>query len=87
MTLKKNRSILNSQFSFFPNPASDMLTVESTETMTALRVVNALGQEVYSLTQPLGTRHEIDIRRWPRGIYLLTAGTAGGTATERVVIR
>ena len=80
-------SILNSQFSIFPNPASDMLTVESAEAMTALRVVNALGQEVYSLTLPLGTRHEIDIRRWPRGIYLLTAETAGGTATERVVIR
>ena len=80
-------SILNSQFSIFPNPATDVLTVESAEPMTALRAVNVLGQEVYNLTQPLGTRHEIDIRRWPRGIYLLTAETAGGTATERVVLR
>ena len=80
-------SILNSQFSIFPNPATDMVTVESREAMTALRAVNALGQEVYSLTQPVGTRHEINIRRWPRGIYLLTVETATGTYTERVVIR
>lgn len=55
----------------FPNPASDVFTIEVPESMTkaTLTVTNALGQQVYRSSNNGEGRISISAQDWPAGIY------------------
>ena len=61
-----------SAVSFYPNPASTVITVELPETASEFQIsiFNLQGREVYSgrLTEP---QSEIDISRLSKGVYIV----------------
>ncbi|MGE3825077.1 MAG: T9SS type A sorting domain-containing protein, partial [Bacteroidia bacterium] len=79
-------------FTVYPNPATDKVTVDLTayaNTGVAIKVVNAIGQEVFSgnkklLTTPVFT---INTEAWAKGIYLFTVSTEDSVMTERIVLK
>lgn len=69
----------------FPNPASNVLTIQTTAALNSYQVVDALGKEVAaeSLTQGPG-RFEINIANLESGIYFITVtGADGKTARTK----
>lgn len=77
-------SSLNAHLTLYPNPATDRLTVSSTERIVSLQVVNALGQTVYRSDDVNALTVSVDINALPGGIYLITAETVAGTATKKM---
>ncbi len=67
--------IMDSQISVFPNPATDVVTVEVSKAQLSIEVValyNALGQEVMRYDMPIGHfRIQIDLRDYSSGVYFL----------------
>ncbi|MCF8257426.1 MAG: T9SS type A sorting domain-containing protein [Flavobacteriales bacterium] len=62
------------QISIYPNPASDVFTIEVPKGMqeTSITVTNALGQQVYRKGSQGEGRVSIGAQDWPAGIYHIT---------------
>ena len=72
----------------YPNPATDALHIEvgTDESVQSVRLVNALGVEVWSgLLESNGTGI-IVTGGFPRGMYLLEMHCTSGVITKRVVL-
>jgi hypothetical protein len=68
-------------FSVYPNPGSNLLTVESDLQVDAIEMVNMQGQVVYNSKQ-VGT---IDISGLSTGIYIIKLHTAEGVYRQQVI--
>jgi len=69
--------------SVFPNPASQLLNVRTNDPMLEIRMVNLLGQKVYSRNERT-CNHQIDVGNLQPGIYLIEILTAKGLHTQKV---
>ena len=80
-TLSVN-DIISDDFSLFPNPTSDKVTINlgiSLE-LYSVTIYNFLGQGIKKTT-----RHEIDISEMPSGLYFIEIFTNEGKAMKRII--
>ncbi len=70
----------------FPNPSSDMVNLQSTNTMSEVRVVDISGRVVYTSSVESG-QHQINIRQFENGIYFVQVVTADGMFTGKLQIQ
>ncbi|MDC8002615.1 choice-of-anchor B family protein [Aureisphaera galaxeae] len=91
MTLVKASGSLSTEdfeqtkFSLFPNPATDRLTVSSTEEGIArVEIFNVLGQKVLDNTYASRLSETINITSLNTGMYLVTINN---TTTKRLVVK
>ena len=75
----------NDHFSFYPNPATDVLTVENGTGATLITLTDALGREVFRV-QPVAGQTQIDVSKFAGGIYFLKVVGANYTSTQQVII-
>lgn len=73
----------NEFIAVYPNPASTILRVKSNGKITNVRLVNTIGQVVYSSS----TNSNIDISNFERGVYFVQVDTKNGTNTQKVIIQ
>jgi hypothetical protein len=71
--------------SIYPNPARDILHIVSGETIREVRMVDMLGQVVYSFNVQ-DQRHELNVGGFRNGIYFVQVLTAKGLTTQRIQI-
>ncbi|MFO7874539.1 MAG: T9SS type A sorting domain-containing protein [Bacteroidales bacterium] len=69
----------------FPNPASDRITIDADAQINEVRMVDILGQVVYTDTAN-GTRHEISVGGMQTGVYFVQLTTSGGVVTKQVQV-
>ena len=69
----------------YPNPANERLTIESDESISDIRMINMLGQVVYSATVS-DNRHQINVSGMQQGVYFIQVGTSAGITTHRVQV-
>lgn len=74
-------------FSAFPNPVSQLLSLENPDGYTAfLQIFNAAGQLVF--TQEFnGKQHVINVSAWPEGNYIAVLSTKKSTAATKVIVQ
>jgi hypothetical protein len=85
-------SILNSQFSIYPNPALNNITLNlksrilTSDSQVRFNIVNALGQTVKSLL--FNSKHSatFDISDLPKGMYNVMALTGQRIINEKLII-
>jgi hypothetical protein len=75
---------LSGNFVMYPNPVSDKLVVETTETIDHLEIYNLLGALVYSDTD-CATKVEISVSDLPSGLYFVRLKTNNNTETLKFV--
>ncbi len=69
----------------YPNPATSNIRIESNSVIKMVRIVNVLGQEVYS--QAAANRGlEVNVSNLNDGVYFVTIETANGTKTSKINI-
>lgn len=74
-----------SQFLLYPNPASETITIFTSEKQpVSLSVFDIAGKEI-SNTMIRDTRTEIRISEWPSGIYFFRFSSEKGTVTQKLV--
>ncbi len=81
------RSIFNSQFSIYPNPATHQVSIECAETISEAWLTDLTGRrEQVRLTAEVPGRYTLDLTSRPQATYLLTLTTASGkTHTVRLL--
>jgi hypothetical protein len=75
---------LSGNFVMYPNPVSDKLVVETTETIDHLEIYNLLGALVYSDTD-CAKKVEISVSDLPSGMYFVRLKTNNNTETLKFV--
>lgn len=80
----------NNGVKIYPNPTSDLLTIEINPTnagKTKITILNILGEMVYeeNVTADKLPKQTIDISKLPQGVYFAAIQFAGRTITNKVV--
>jgi len=70
----------------FPNPAHDIVSVNSPQTIYSIAVFNLSGSKIYE-AHPLGKNHTIDVSAFQKGMYLLQIATTDATQTEKIIVK
>ncbi len=69
----------------YPNPATDVLTVEGKDMLTEISVVNLLGQQVMRQSVNANTV-QVNVSSLPQATYILQVNAANGaTASFKIV--
>jgi hypothetical protein len=71
----------------YPNPAYDVVSIETKGAMLDLQVHNAIGELVYQTTNCGGVIHQINIKAWAEGVYTISASTVNGAESSVIVKR
>ena len=75
----------NEGIRIYPNPANDLLTIETDEPMDcAFEITSLNGQLIFS-TEMEGTAHKIDLSCFQEGIYLITIRNKDFITTRKIV--
>lgn len=78
-------SIKQNDFKIYPNPASNLFTIESNyATPVNLRIYNSQGQLIISESFE-ATKQAINSSEWPNGVYQIMLATDGMEWVQRVV--
>ena len=72
-------------FNIYPNPANDVLTINSNTTMNQITMINSLGQVVMNV-EPNTNFYQININTLPEGIYTARITTNNGLSTKLIVV-
>ncbi len=72
------------KYNIYPNPTSGIFTIEGSPIHSIISIFNAQGMEVYRSEQALPA--VIDLRKQPRGVYLIRVEDDGETLFRKVVI-
>lgn len=72
-------------FNIYPNPANDVLTINSNTTMNQITIINSLGQVVMNV-EPNTDFYQININTLPEGIYTARITTNNGLSTKLIVV-
>lgn len=81
-----NEVSANVALSVYPNPAADYVNVEANENIRSIRVVNTLGQTVYSNGNVNNENVKLNTANYANGIYVITVATDNGTSIKRISI-
>ena len=71
----------------YPNPADDLVTIETKGAMLDLQVHNSVGDMVFETKNCGGRVHQINIKTWPAGVYSISASTLNGKESSVIVKR
>ncbi len=76
--------VLETQFSIYPNPASDVLIIEKSNltSITKIKVFDVLGKLVLEQNNP---SKQIDVSKLPTGLFFIHIQTDNGTAIKKVI--
>ncbi|MFD0962786.1 fibronectin type III domain-containing protein [Pseudofulvibacter geojedonensis] len=75
---------LEKNFTYFPNPVENKLTVSAKNNIEALSVINMLGQTVRTV-QPNLTAYELDFSDLNTGVYFVKVSINGTKETVRII--
>ncbi|HVK96347.1 MAG TPA: DUF4331 family protein [Flavisolibacter sp.] len=75
-----------SVFTVSPNPATDFIKIQSTETGLNIRMYDQSGKQV-AAKQLTNAMNEIDISRLPKGVYVIVAEKDGVQIETRKVVK
>ncbi|MEN8899607.1 MAG: fibronectin type III domain-containing protein, partial [Nonlabens sp.] len=65
-----NEDLSSFDFTFYPNPTSDMVNFNGQQVIDAISVKNLLGQQLL-ITKPNATSSNVDLSTFPSGMYLI----------------
>jgi hypothetical protein len=68
----------------YPNPVSDLVTIEAASALQKVTVYNILGQQVLSI-MPQAATATLDVSALQAGVYVLQAESDGNTISQRII--
>ena len=71
----------NVSFSIYPNPATDRLTIESSEAVREINIIDMTGRTVMTL----GAENSVNVSSLAAGVYVVRVATANGVGMQKFV--
>lgn len=78
--------VAGNYLSIYPNPANEYVMVESKSELTAIRILDLLGN-VVSTQETSGTNVEVDTQALSNGIYMLEATSNGSKRLRKITVK
>jgi hypothetical protein len=75
-----------SNVSVYPNPATSLVNVTSSQEMTRISVINYVGQVVYQSELNNENAIQLNTSSFENGVYVVRLDTENGVVTKRVII-
>ncbi|MDD3630673.1 MAG: T9SS type A sorting domain-containing protein [Bacteroidales bacterium] len=87
ITIDFSNSIVENEnnFSIYPNPANDLLIINSAISMNQITIINNIGQVVMNV-EPNTDTYQINTSTLPEGIYTARIITKNGLSTKLIVV-
>ncbi len=76
----------NISANIYPNPANDILNIESDEAIESLELYDILGRLVLSKRDISATESRVEVSSLSRGVYILKIHTAKGVGEYKILI-
>ncbi|MCF8235973.1 MAG: T9SS type A sorting domain-containing protein, partial [Bacteroidales bacterium] len=76
----------NSSVSVYPNPAQDLVNIESTFDISKLTVMNYVGQTVAELKKVEAAVVRLNTASYEDGVYFIKVETTEGIITKKITI-
>lgn len=74
------------EFTVFPNPAIDQLTLEFSKNITGkIQLINSQGQILISNDITFSKRHQLNLQKYPTGFYLVKVTTEKGIINNQAI--
>jgi len=70
--------------SIFPNPATELVSIKSVNA-TSIHIFNAIGQEIYSITNPSNSE-TVNVSSFETGIYIVEVKNNETISTKKLII-
>ncbi len=75
------------EFSIFPNPANDYVSIQSENEIVSVEIYNLLGKKVFEQHENLGTNTQINVQNLQNGMYILNVETLqNGKSSSKLLI-
>ncbi|MCL2435851.1 MAG: T9SS type A sorting domain-containing protein [Lentimicrobiaceae bacterium] len=71
----------------FPNPANDLVSLESNAIINSIQVFNNMGQLVYTANSVNSMKTTIDVANYTAGIYIMKIHTVSGSQNVKLIVR
>ena len=76
---------LTTHLSLFPNPTSDLLTIQTNDPgIHQLEITSLNGQSVYN-GEMEGSSHQLDLSSFQKGVYIVTISSKDFVTTEKII--
>jgi hypothetical protein len=69
----------------FPNPANQLLTINTSELASTIVITDALGRTIFT-TAPASQQTQIDVSGFAKGIYFVTISSESGITTKQLIV-
>ena len=73
-------------FIIYPNPATTLVNISSSQELTRVTVINNVGQLVYQLDLNEATSVQLNTSSFENGVYVVRLDSENGIVTKRVII-
>ena len=83
--LSNNAVTKTTRFIAYPNPTSDMLTLEAEEEITSVAIYNILGQQMFT-SEISAITAQIDISNFDTGVYFVKAVIGNSEGTIKIIV-
>jgi hypothetical protein len=80
-------SLDHADWTVYPNPANDVLTIEKASPDAVVDIYNTSGQVLPFLVNQATNRVTIETSSWTNGLYFIVHRDAYGNSTRRVVVQ
>ena len=78
---------ISSGFTIYPNPVTDQLTVNSTNSITSIRIISMSGNTMFVENKNMGNQTEINTSFLSKGLYFIKISTSAENEYVRKFIR
>lgn len=68
----------------YPNPVSNLLSIQNTKELTGIRISDVLGTLIYAASD-VSNAYTIDCSTYPNGIYFVTLFNEEGSSTKKII--
>jgi hypothetical protein len=72
-------------FTVYPNPAKEMITIQSNTIINGIQIINIMGQEVYAATVH-SEKLNINTSNLNAGLYFVRVNTAAGSQNTKLIV-
>jgi hypothetical protein len=86
--IEKNKIILgkSNKLRIYPNPSSGNTYIDVPENTSNLKIINELGQIMYSVSQVAAGIHPVNMQQWENGIYIIQIQLEGKIQTQKMFL-
>ncbi|MEN8228909.1 MAG: T9SS type A sorting domain-containing protein, partial [Bacteroidota bacterium] len=79
------KEVYSPEFSLYPNPAQDMLTISSPEGIECIEIYTITGTKQINQTVSGNSTLQVDVSTLPEGVYIMRITSKRGSASKKLI--